>query len=58
MFIYFYKREKESEWGRGREVRRDNIPSRLHPISAEPDAELEPTNYRMIDLSQNQELEA
>ena len=28
-----------------REKRRDRIPSRLHAVSTEPDAGLEPTNF-------------
>ena len=45
MFIYF---EREREWVRGRERGRERIPSRLHTVSTEPDAGLEPTNREIM----------
>ena len=49
LFIYLF--EREHTWGRSRERKRERwssrggrIPSRLHTVSTEPDAELEPMN--------------
>ena len=47
MFIYFWEKETECEWERGREVEGDTeweAGSRLWAVSTEPDAGLEPTN--------------
>ena len=59
LFIYF-KEERESackhKLGRGRERGRERIPSRLHTVSAEPDAGLHLMNCESDhDQSQNQE---
>ena len=52
LFIYFllvyFERDRESEWGRGREGGRERIPSRLHVVSAEPNKGLEPTNREIL----------
>ena len=48
-FIYFEResaRERAQEEQRGRE--RENIPSRFHDLSTEPDAELKPTNCEIM----------
>ena len=50
MFLrLFILREKVPvhKWGRGREREGESIPSRLHTVSAEPDAGLDPTNQTM-----------
>ena len=47
MFTYF-EREKEQEQGRGREKRTERTASRLHAVSAETDALLEPVNREMM----------
>ena len=60
------ERKGECEQGRGRERgrerererERERIPSRLHPVSAEPDAGLELTNPWDHDRSRNPELDA
>ena len=39
------------KWRRGRERRRERIPSRLHAVSTEPNAGLDLTNLRDHDLS-------
>ena len=46
MFIFERERERENKKGRGRERQgeRERIPSKLHPVSAEPDAGLDLTN--------------
>ena len=41
----------------GAETEGERIPSRLRILSAEPSAGLDPRNYEIIDLSQNQESE-
>ena len=40
-------RDREHKWGKGRE-REKRIPSRLHPISTEPDVELDLTNHEIV----------
>ena len=43
------EKEREHQWGRGRErERRDRISSRLHTVSAEPDARLKVTNCEIM----------
>ena len=46
-FAYF-ERERESEQGRGREVRRERIPSRLYHVSTEPKAGLQLVNCEIM----------
>ena len=40
------------EWGRGRKRGKERIPSRLHAVSTEPDAGLEPTNREIMPCAQ------
>ena len=56
MFVYlFILRERhcvpEPKWGWDREGGRERIPSRLHVVSTEPDAGLEPTNCEIMTLA-------
>ena len=48
MFIYLFLRERESAQGRGKGREkgrgRKKIPSRLHAVSSEPNAGLDPMN--------------
>ena len=39
---------REREQGRGRERRRERIPSRLHTVSVEPDTGLDPMNCEAV----------
>ena len=51
MYILFYflrERETACEWGRGRERGRQRIPTRLHAVSTEPDAGLEPMSCEIM----------
>ena len=42
-------RETETvQAGKGRERRRERIPSRLHTVSTDPKVELEPTNCEIM----------
>ena len=50
MFIYFWEREAEHEWGRGKE-RGDTeyeAGSRLWVVSTEPEAGLKPTSHEIM----------
>ena len=38
----------ECKWGRGRERRRERIPSRLHTVSAESNVGLDPMNHEIM----------
>ena len=46
-FLLIYL-ERERVQGRSRERERKRIPRRLHAVSAEPDAGLEPTNRELM----------
>ena len=49
LFIYFEREsDREHEWGRGREREEERIPSRLRPVRAEPDTELELTHREIV----------
>ena len=50
MFTYF---ETEREWGRGRERRRERIPSKLHAVGTEPDAGLNLTNCEIMTSAES-----
>ena len=52
------EKEVESKQGRGRERRRERIPSRFLTVSTEPSAGLKLPNCEIYDLSQNQESDA
>ena len=45
--VYFESVVYVHEQGRGRERRRERIPSRLCAVSVEPDLGLEPTNHEI-----------
>ena len=45
MFIYF---ERAREQGRSRERGRERIPSRIHDVSTQPDAGLDPMNREIM----------
>ena len=56
-FIYFklciyFERERQCEWGRGRERGKERIPSRLLTVSTEPDEGFDLTKPWDHDLSQ------
>ena len=40
--------DREHEWGRGREGRRERIPGRLRTVSTEPEAGLELTSCEVM----------
>ena len=42
------EREREFKWGRDREKGRERIPSRVHAVSMEPDAGLNPMNREIM----------
>ena len=44
----YSEKESKQEQGRGRDRGRERIPSRLHAVSAEPDAGLELTNHEIM----------
>ena len=48
MFIYFWERQKESKWGRGRERGRQRIPSRLRAVCTEPIVGLKHTGCKIM----------
>ena len=46
--MYLFIFEKERAWGRGRETRRERIPSRLHAVRAQPVSGLDPLNREIM----------
>ena len=46
--LFLREGERKREQGRGRERRRERIPSRLHAVSTEPDAGLKLTHSEIM----------
>ena len=46
--LFIFKRERQSEQGRGRERGRERMPSRLRTVSTKPHTGPEPTNHEII----------